>query len=188
MLKQILNIRNRVWIPLSYRIIYWVTKMRHYTDFASDRLGHFFLQHRCQERTDQSASGGMNCNHQKRNLVHPPGCCSVFETQWLNFSEFVKGMAVGLMRMWRNARNSSISRELNIHHKTIQRWWSRWRRPGTSAQVDQGSQLTWQTGKWSLPASGTDSFPFLRWLWRGISAQESNVAFDQHTDAKLKRE
>jgi len=40
------------------------------------------------------------------------------------YSEFVKGMAVGLMRVWRNARR--VSREVNIHHKTVQRWWSRW--------------------------------------------------------------
>ena len=32
-------------------------------------------------------------------------------------TEFVKGMAVGLMRAWNNARQ--ISRVLNIHHKSF---------------------------------------------------------------------
>ena len=41
------------------------------------------------------------------------------------YTEFVQGMAVGLMRVWNNARQ--VGRELHIHHKTVQRWWSRWR-------------------------------------------------------------
>ena len=52
------------------------------------------------------------------------------------YSEFLKGMAVGLMRVWKNARR--VGRELSIHHKTIQRWWTRWRN-GEGSQRRPGS-------------------------------------------------
>ena len=65
----------------------------------------------------------MRCDHQKRRRVTPERLLFVFR-DIMAYSEFVKGMAVGLMRVWRNARR--VSRELNIHHKTKQRWWLRW--------------------------------------------------------------
>ena len=41
------------------------------------------------------------------------------------YTQFMKGMAVGLMRAWKNSRR--VGRQLNIQHKTILRWWKRWR-------------------------------------------------------------
>ena len=40
------------------------------------------------------------------------------------------------MRAWKNARQ--VGRELNIHHKTVQRWWMRWR-DGEGCQRRPGS-------------------------------------------------
>ena len=67
----------------------------------------------------------MRCNHQERRPADPFGCFSFSRHHGMAYNNvFMKRVTVGLMKAWRNARR--VSRELNVHHKTIQRWWSRW--------------------------------------------------------------
>lgn len=40
------------------------------------------------------------------------------------YSEFLKGMAIGMMRVWKCARK--VGREINVPHPTVSRWWTRW--------------------------------------------------------------
>ena len=40
------------------------------------------------------------------------------------YSDFVKGMAIGMMRVWNCARR--VGREINVPYSTISRWWTRW--------------------------------------------------------------
>ena len=44
------------------------------------------------------------------------------------YDEFVKGMAIGMMRCGRSAYK--VARELDISRTTVTTWWSRWRREG----------------------------------------------------------
>ena len=80
--------------------------------------GAFLLQHRRQDRANQSVSGGHELLSPKEKSCRPSRRLFFFRDT-VAYSKFVKRMAVGLMRMWRNARR--VSRELNIHHKTIYR-------------------------------------------------------------------
>ena len=41
------------------------------------------------------------------------------------YTEFFKGMAIGMMRVWKCARE--VGRQMNDPHATVSRWWTRWR-------------------------------------------------------------
>lgn len=43
-------------------------------------------------------------------------------------SEFVKGMAIGMIRCGRSMRE--VGRELNVSHVAVMKWWKRWREEG----------------------------------------------------------
>ena len=53
---------------------------------------------------------------------------------WLNFqakmsrSEFVKGMAVGMLRCGKSCR--FVGRQLGVSHSTVSKWWSQWNSEG----------------------------------------------------------
>ena len=53
------------------------------------------------------------------------------------YSEIMKGVAVGFKKAWSNAR--SVTRELNVHHQTMQRWWSRWNEEGPGRRTNRGT-------------------------------------------------
>lgn len=49
-------------------------------------------------------------------------------------SEFVKGMAIGMIRCCRTMRD--VARELNVSHVTVRSWWIRWCREGNIARKE----------------------------------------------------
>ena len=53
-------------------------------------------------------------------------------------NEFVKGMAIGMIRCGRTMRY--VARELNVSHVTVRSWWIRWCREGNIARKE-GSGL-----------------------------------------------
>ena len=147
-------------------------------DFTNDCLVQIFLQCRRQGRANQSDRGVLRCDHQKRRRVTPERLLFVFR-DIMAYSEFVKGMAVGLMRVWRNARR--VSRELSIHHKTIQRRWLRWNEgegPGRRVGSGRPRKTTNATNRKLIIACKRNRFvpvPKLTVSWNFASGVNCNV-------------
>ena len=73
--------------------------MRQNLDLTHDRLAQIFLQCKRQAKANQSASGVMSCNHRKNRRA--TNARLLFGSRYMMaYNEFMKGMAVGLMRVF----------------------------------------------------------------------------------------
>lgn len=91
--------------------------MRKNQGFTHDQLVKIFLR-----RRRQLIRSIGDLIFERKGVSRTCACFSVYR-DIMGYSEFEKVMAIGLMKAWRNLRR--VSRELNIHFKTNQKWWSR---------------------------------------------------------------
>ena len=106
--------------------------------------------------------------------------------------EFVKGMAVGMIRCGRSMR--VVGRELSLSHVTVRRWWVRWCEEGNVARKEGSGRpkmTSRVTDRKLVIAAKRNRFQSVKRLaisWKSASGTTCSVrtAYRRLTEAGLK--